>query len=57
MRVARVALKYFTFGLVFGLLFAPRAGQETRGMLISRVSALIQDRLGGTEQPGATTTL
>jgi hypothetical protein len=30
---ARVALKYFTYGLLAGILFAPRAGAETRARL------------------------
>ena len=29
----RVALKFFTLGLVLGLAFAPKAGRETRDQL------------------------
>jgi hypothetical protein len=53
MRVIRVALKYFAFGLAAGLLLAPRAGSETRTMLIGRVTNLLQEVLGASEQPEA----
>jgi gas vesicle protein len=32
----RVAVKFFTLGLVLGLVFAPRAGRETRDQLRSQ---------------------
>lgn len=39
----RVALKFFTLGMLAGLLFAPAAGAETRSRLVSSVS----DAVGG----------
>jgi len=32
----RVALKFFTLGLMLGLAFAPKAGRETRDQLRSK---------------------
>jgi gas vesicle protein len=40
---ARTAMKFFVYGLVLGLLFAPRSGEETRKELIAWVSSTIQD--------------
>ncbi len=33
LRLTRTAMKYLVIGLLFGLLFAPRSGRETRRML------------------------
>lgn len=33
LRLMRTAMKYLVIGLLFGLLFAPRSGRETRRML------------------------
>lgn len=33
LRLTRTAVKYLVIGLLFGLLFAPRSGRETRRML------------------------
>ena len=43
----KTALKFFTYGLLIGLLFAPRSGKETRAMLMSRVSEAVKETLGG----------
>lgn len=43
---ARTALKFFTYGLLIGILFAPRSGAETRGMLINWVSDMAKDTFG-----------
>lgn len=38
-RVLRVALRSFAVGVAVGMLFAPRAGHETRRMLNERFAA------------------
>lgn len=43
----RVAMKYFTLGLLLGLVFAPSAGTETRGRLVSAMSEGIGNLFGG----------
>ena len=35
---ARTAMKFFVYGLILGLVFAPRSGAETRQELMSWVS-------------------
>lgn len=40
---ARTAVKFFAYGLVGGLLFAPRSGAETRKQVMSWVSSTVQD--------------
>jgi len=40
---ARTALKFLVYGLVIGLLFAPRSGKETRKELASWASEAAQD--------------
>lgn len=42
----KTALKFFTYGLIVGLLFAPRSGKETRALLISWVGQTLKDTLG-----------
>jgi len=32
----RIAIKYFTIGLLAGVLLAPRKGEETRKLLVDR---------------------
>jgi len=44
---ARTAVKFLTYGLVIGLLFAPRSGKETRQEIIHWVTASIQDTVQG----------
>jgi hypothetical protein len=56
MRRVRIALKYFTFGLLAGLLLAPRAGDETRRLALDRLGDLLKQRAGETS-PGQPTTL
>lgn len=43
----RTALKFFTYGLLIGLLFAPRSGKETRAKLINWVSENAKSVIGG----------
>lgn len=40
---ARTAVKFLTYGLVIGLLFAPRSGAETRKELLGWISASVKD--------------
>jgi hypothetical protein len=37
--ILRVAIRAFAIGVAVGVLFAPRAGSETRKMLNARISA------------------
>jgi gas vesicle protein len=43
----RTAMKFFTYGLVIGLLFAPRSGKETRGRVITWISENAKSVIGG----------
>jgi hypothetical protein len=43
----RVALKFFTLGLVAGLVFAPAAGAETRARLVAAASDAVGGLFGG----------
>jgi gas vesicle protein len=51
LRGLRTATKYFTVGLLAGLLFAPRKGEETRKLLMNRGKEYAQETLnmGGDE--------
>lgn len=55
---ARTAVKFFVYGLVGGLLFAPRSGAETRKELMSWVNGTVQDTVkkvsGGGSEGGDT---
>jgi len=39
----RTAIKYFTLGLVAGLLMAPRKGEQTRKLLMERGKEYAQE--------------
>jgi gas vesicle protein len=41
----RMAIKYFTIGLLAGLLLAPRKGDETRKLLIERGKEYVQEAM------------
>lgn len=43
---ARTAMKFFVYGLVVGLLFAPRSGDETREQVLNWVNQTIKDTAG-----------
>lgn len=43
---ARVAMKFLVYGLVIGILFAPRSGEETRELLIRRVREIVEEMTG-----------
>jgi len=38
---SRTAMKFFVYGLVIGLLFAPRSGEETRSRLVSWIGETV----------------
>lgn len=42
----RTAVKFFVYGLLVGLLFAPRSGDETRKELMSWLSSSVKDITG-----------
>lgn len=44
---ARTGMKFFVYGLVLGLLFAPRAGDETRERVLGWANQAIKDSVGG----------
>lgn len=43
----RTAVKFFVYGLLVGLLFAPRSGEETRKELMNWVSSSVKGVTGG----------
>ena len=43
----RTAMKFFTYGLLIGLLFAPRSGKETRGRILTWASDSAKSLIGG----------
>lgn len=43
----RTAVKFFVYGLVAGLLFAPRSGEETRKELLTWVGQTFKETMGG----------
>ncbi|HET8626342.1 MAG TPA: YtxH domain-containing protein [Thermomicrobiales bacterium] len=52
MRTVRTAFKYFVYGLLIGLLFAPRRGDETRKMVLDWAGNAVGGLLGGGEAEG-----
>lgn len=50
LRGIRTAIKYFTIGLLAGLLLAPRKGDDTRRLLMERGKEYLQDVMSVTEQ-------
>lgn len=49
LRGMRTAIKYFTIGLLAGLLFAPRKGDETRKILVERGKEYVQEAMNGSD--------
>jgi gas vesicle protein len=45
-RNMRTAVKFFVYGLVAGLLFAPRSGAESRKELMNWVTSSVKDITG-----------
>jgi gas vesicle protein len=50
LRGIRTAIKYFTLGLLAGLVLAPRKGEETRQLLMERGKDFVQEAMNKTEQ-------
>lgn len=48
LRNAKTAVKFFVYGLVIGLLFAPRSGAETRTELMGWITGSVKDAVGAT---------
>ena len=49
---ARTAMKFFVYGLLLGLLFAPASGAETRSRLAAWASQTVRDVIGLAEGGG-----
>ncbi len=49
LRGLRTGIKYFTLGLLAGLVFAPRKGSDTFKLLIGRGKEYAQENLNITE--------
>lgn len=45
----RTSIKFFTIGLLAGLLLAPRRGEETRKLMMERGKDLINDVMSVSE--------
>jgi len=45
LRGVRTAVKYFTIGLLAGVLLAPRKGEQTRKLLIGRGKEYAQEAM------------
>ena len=45
LRGLRTAVKFFTLGLLAGLLFAPRKGSETVNLLVGRGKEYVDENL------------
>jgi len=50
LRGIRTAIKYFTIGMLAGLLFAPRKGEETRKLLLDRGKEYAQEAMNMKDQ-------
>jgi gas vesicle protein len=49
---AKTAIKFLVYGLVIGLLFAPRSGEETRRELVAWLTGTMKEAVGGTGSSG-----
>ncbi|MDQ4044692.1 MAG: YtxH domain-containing protein [Chloroflexota bacterium] len=43
LRNARTAVKFFTYGIIVGLLFAPQSGEQTRKQLFGMLGGTIEE--------------
>ena len=43
---ARTAMKFFVYGLLIGLLFAPASGEETRRRVLAWAGRTVREVLG-----------
>ncbi|ACZ42170.1 hypothetical protein Tter_1262 [Thermobaculum terrenum ATCC BAA-798] len=44
------AIKWFVYGLTFGILFAPRSGRETRAQIVQWLTGYVSDVLDASSQ-------
>ncbi|MFL5761977.1 MAG: YtxH domain-containing protein [Thermomicrobiales bacterium] len=44
---ARTGMKFFVYGLLIGLLFAPRSGAETRAKILDWINQTVRGTVGG----------
>jgi len=49
----RVSVKYFTLGLLAGLLVAPRKGDDTRALLVERGREYLKELMSSGQQAAA----
>jgi hypothetical protein len=42
----RTAMKFFTYGLLIGIFFAPRSGKETRKVLMDWANRTVRETFG-----------
>ena len=49
----RVSVKYFTLGLLAGLLVAPRKGDDTRALLVQRGREYLKELMSSGQQAAA----
>lgn len=45
LRNARTAVKFFTYGIVVGLLFAPQSGEQTRKQLFGMLGSTFEETM------------
>ena len=50
---ARTAVKFVTYGLLIGLFFAPRGGEETRTRVMNWATETAKETFGGVLGGGA----
>ncbi len=43
----RVAFKFLTYGMLVGLLFAPRSGRDSRAAAVEWVKSTVRGMFGG----------
>jgi len=53
LRGIRTAIKYFTLGLLAGLVVAPRKGEETRKLLAKRGQEYVKELMNSGQQAAA----
>ena len=46
LRNARTAVKFFTYGVIIGILFAPQSGAETRKKLFGMLGDTLSETMG-----------
>ncbi len=46
---SRVALKFMTYGVLIGVIFAPRSGSETRNEIMNWIGSLTNGLFGGSQ--------